>query len=129
MSSSGRHFLSAATDRVLPFRAVAGKFFLQICERTLPLLTDSSDVENRSSSSKRSRAQKVQAWSKAPKIRADERRDADDQIANKVVGSYHLSATCLITISNDERLARRVAKFFETANHEGNDQCRETSRH
>src|ERR1700730_6345421 len=115
MWSSGRHFSSAPRHGVLPFRAAPGKFFLQIRERTLPLLTDSSDVENRSSSSKHGRAQKVQAWSKAPKICADERGDADDQIANKVVGSDHLSATCRITISDDERVARGVAEAFDNA--------------
>src|SRR5439155_11502803 len=81
-------------------------------------LSDRSYIKNRSNHSKGSRSEKIQRCSQFPKICTNQRAGTNDQIAHQIIRPNHLSAPLRFAVSDNERFARRVAKFLETANRE-----------
>src|SRR6185436_14932218 len=105
------------------------QLFFQIGQRRLPVSASRPDIENRSSDSEGGCSEKIQSWSEVPQIRAKDCAGAHHQVADQIVRTYHLTAFGGIAVSDDERLARCVAKFLQSADGKRDDQSRKTSRH
>src|SRR6266576_4322439 len=105
------------------------QLFFQIAQRRLPASASRSDIENRSSCAEGRCSEKIQSWSEFPQIRAKDCAGAHDQVADQIVRTYHLTAFGGVAVSDDERLARCVAKFLQSADRKCDDQSGKTARH
>src|SRR6266536_2405468 len=120
---------ASAISLSFPAGSARLQLFFQIVQERLPVLANRPHIENRSSDSESSRAEKIQRRSQFPKISAQNCTDADNQIADQIVCANHLAAPLRFAISDNERLARSVSEFLEAANHERDNKGGKTSRY
>src|SRR5438270_4378013 len=70
----------------------------------------------------------VRAGPQFPEPCAKNRTGADEKITHQIVSADHLTAPLRRAITDDERLPRGVAEFFQSANREGGNEHREAPR-
>src|SRR4051812_18437981 len=91
-------------------------------QRVLTGAPERSNIKDAPGRPERCRSQKVELGRYPPEIGAENRAEANNEIAHKIVSSHQLSSALRIGVSENERLARGVSKFFEATDNEGKDE-------
>ena len=69
----------------------------------------------------------INAGSEFPEQRPDQRACADEKVADQIISADHLPASLRIAMADNERLARRIAKFLQPTDGKGEREHRKAA--
>src|SRR5262249_30240587 len=116
--------LSAVTRREptrdFSFKSHSGNIQLYVLAFLSAFIAGCPQVNKCSGKAECSGTEKIRGRTARPKLGADNCTGANNQVAELIIGTDHLTAALRIAVSDDQRLARGITKFFQSTDKKGN---------